>query len=250
MVTSALAPSALAIEDKAPRPERPARAGKRARAPLLFRLCRLVLRVLLRLLFRVRVEGLENIPEGSYILAANHLGWLDPFILLAVFPAEPRLHILGDRDAMFNRRWKRVIIETVGGVIPVRRNGQARDLAAARAVHQTLGEGGVFMLFPEGQVGAEEGVLLPLRKGVSHFARRGGRAILPVTLNGLHEFYWRKPMTVVIGEPIAVAPGKVASDADHAALLERLAATLWRGFRPIADLPEHKRRLRFLTRML
>ena len=55
----------------------------RALAAVLFGLNRL----LMRGLFRVRVEGLEHLPaEGPYLLAPNHASYLDPFALAAALP--------------------------------------------------------------------------------------------------------------------------------------------------------------------
>src|SRR5215472_19123397 len=64
-------------------------------ATLGFRVARLTIGPLYRLLFRLQVFGREHIPrDRPYVLVCNHLNWLDPFTLLLAFPSEPRLHFL------------------------------------------------------------------------------------------------------------------------------------------------------------
>ena len=110
------------------------------RAPLRFRAVRAVLRLLLRGVFRVRVEGLDGLPAGPHLLACNHLSWVDPFLLLAWLPASPRVHFIGRRSAIYNRRWKRWVLDVIGGVIPVE-SGEIEHLTAA--VRGVLERGGV-----------------------------------------------------------------------------------------------------------
>src|SRR5205085_9920795 len=65
------------------------------------RVARVVIRLLLALLFRVRVEGRERIPTGRpLICAANHHSWLDPFLLLAILPLAPRRYAIGNASAV------------------------------------------------------------------------------------------------------------------------------------------------------
>src|SRR5690242_481823 len=48
--------------------------GDVARATLGLKAFRLVLQLIFRLLFRIRVEGRQNIPSGPAIICFNHLG--------------------------------------------------------------------------------------------------------------------------------------------------------------------------------
>src|SRR5256886_13594442 len=73
-------------------------------ATLAYRAIRLWAVPLLHALFRITVEGRERIPTvGAYVLIANHLNWLDSFAVLATFPAEPRVHFLGDTTMLVTR---------------------------------------------------------------------------------------------------------------------------------------------------
>ena len=171
----------------------------KVRAPLRFRAARALLRLLLGLVFRVHLEGEEGLPAGPYLLACNHLSWVDPFLLLAWLPPSPRLHFLGRRSAVYNRRWKRWVLMFVGGVIPVE-SGQLRHLS--EAVAGVLRRGGAVAIFPEGGVGPMEGVLQPLHSGVGHFAGDNGVPVVAAGLAGTHELWRGKPIMIRIGATV------------------------------------------------
>src|SRR5688500_10698594 len=64
-----------------------------ARASLLYRAVRLLVRFICFGLFRFRIEtsGQEHIPAGGYLLVAGaHRGWMDPFVAIHALPVEPR----------------------------------------------------------------------------------------------------------------------------------------------------------------
>ena len=170
--------------------------GAASRAPLRFRAARALLRLLLSSVLRVRLESSERLPTGAYLLACNHLSWVDPFLLLAWLPASPRLHFLGRRSAIYNRPWKRWILMFMGGVIPVE-SGQLHDLS--EAVSGVLQRGGAVAIFPEGSVGSEEGTLQPLRSGVGHFAAGNGVPAVAAGLAGTRELWRGKRVVIRIG---------------------------------------------------
>src|SRR5436305_6094414 len=90
-----------------------------AKAPLLFKVVRHVIRALLRILFRVEIRGLANVPrEGGYIVAANHLSYLDFVLLLSVLPAEPRVYMMAARENMFCNPFRRFMTTRIGAIIP------------------------------------------------------------------------------------------------------------------------------------
>ena len=52
------------------------------------KLFRILVRIVLRIIARVELHGLENLPQGGFILASNHLGRLDSAILYYVIDRE------------------------------------------------------------------------------------------------------------------------------------------------------------------
>jgi 1-acyl-sn-glycerol-3-phosphate acyltransferase len=197
---------------------------------------RFVLRSLIHLLFRVRVEHFDRIPNKPAILAVNHLHHIDPFILLAELPTQPYYHILGDARTLYNKWWKRLILRFAEGVIPLERiwkeevavieaaKAGRQDLVdLAKTIEQTVSTGGDIqtlrqidrivlailacgdgmVLFPEGRLGTAEGNLhLPLKRGTVIYALRAGVPIVPAALIGTHELYLGKELIVRFGEPL------------------------------------------------
>ena len=174
----------------------------RREATLAYRAIRLWAVPLLHSLFRIRVEGREHIPtDRAYVLIANHLNWLDSFAILATFPAEPRVHFLGDTTMLVTRKVQWALVKSVGGYIPV--NRQARpDLVLFEHANKCLQRGGVVAIFPEGHYGPAEGQVSPFKKGFAHFAVDNHVPVLPVALSGTQDLWLRKPIRLIIGQPI------------------------------------------------
>ncbi|HKF15694.1 MAG TPA: lysophospholipid acyltransferase family protein [Candidatus Dormibacteraeota bacterium] len=174
-------------------------------ATLGFRVARLTIGPLYRLLFRLQVFGREHIPrDRPYVLVCNHLNWLDPFTLLLAFPSEPRLHFLADPENLVKNRWHWCLIGQVGGYIPVdmHRHG---DWLLFEQVRRCLDVGAVVAIFPEAAYGPREGELLPFKKGFAHFAIEAKVPVLPVALTGTKDLWLRKRIELRVGTPIATA---------------------------------------------
>jgi 1-acyl-sn-glycerol-3-phosphate acyltransferase len=175
------------------------------KANLPYRIVRFVAVPLLHLCFKFQVEGMENVPrQGNYVVIANHLNWVDEFALLMLLPVEPRLHFLANPTILVTRKVQWFLVRSTGGFVPV---VQARhgDTTLFRHVDRCLEIGGAVAIFPEGNYGPAEGELMPFKKGFAHFAIKAGVPVLPVALSGTKDLWFRKPIRVVIGEPIQVA---------------------------------------------
>jgi 1-acyl-sn-glycerol-3-phosphate acyltransferase len=166
---------------------------------------------LVRLLFHIEVIGRENIPrDRNYVLIANHLNWLDSFMILATFPAEPRVHFLGDTTQLVSRKVQWAFVKGVAGYIPV--NRQARpDTVLFAHVDRCLQRGGVVAIYPEGSYGPAEGELLPFKKGFAHFAIDNRVPVLPAAISGTRDLWLRKSVRLVIGRPIESSDQTVES---------------------------------------
>jgi 1-acyl-sn-glycerol-3-phosphate acyltransferase len=157
---------------------------------------------LLHSLFHITVEGREHIPgDRNYVLIANHLNWLDSFAILAEFPAEPRVHFLGDTTMLITRKVQWALVKSVGGFIPVNRKSHPDTLLFHHA-NQCLQRGGVLALYPEGNYGSKEGEVMPFKKGFAHFATDNRVPVLPVALSGTQDLWLRKTVRLIVGEPI------------------------------------------------
>ncbi len=162
-----------------------------ARASLLYRALRLVVRFVLFgvLRFRIETSGQEHLPRGGYLLIAGaHRGWMDPFVAMHAVPAEPRCWFLGSGPSTFTARWREALIHRLGGLLPVWRGGLGIEghVRSARAVVEA---GAVFVQMPEGTVNGPVGRLGPFRPGAALIALRTGATIVPLAMAGTDELY-------------------------------------------------------------
>jgi len=80
-----------------------------------------VLGPLLRLMYRPKVEGLENVPtEGGAIIAPNHQSFLDDFLLPLVI-RKRKIVMMAKAD--YFDKWYSAWFFKAAGCIPVRREG-------------------------------------------------------------------------------------------------------------------------------
>jgi 1-acyl-sn-glycerol-3-phosphate acyltransferase len=185
--------------------------GAAGRAALHVKVARLVAQGLLRLLFRVRVYGLEHVPRGPVIVCANHLGWADPFLILALLPVEPRLYVLGERAGVLRSAFRIRVIGALQVMVPLERD---KPREALRIMQGVLERGGSLIIFPEGELGTQEGALQPLQHGAAQLSVHSGVPLLPVGVTGTAELWLRRPITVRVGcpiDPAAITEGDARS---------------------------------------
>jgi 1-acyl-sn-glycerol-3-phosphate acyltransferase len=181
-----------------------------------------VVGALFRLMFRIRVQGLEHIPPGPCLICANHLGWSDPFLMLLFLPATPRLVMLGlhPRAISAFRAW---VVDHLGVLIELDRE---HPVAGLRQAREALAAGCVLLIFPEGTYkGAHEGRLQPLHPGAAYLSIASGLPIVPVGLTGSQALWLRRPITIRIGPPLwpKTEPGTRHERADRMTEAVRLA---------------------------
>jgi 1-acyl-sn-glycerol-3-phosphate acyltransferase len=154
-------------------------------------LVRAALFKIFRLLFRLRLSGVENVPaEGGLIIAANHQTYFDPFWVGS--PVKRPLRFLA-WDAVLD--WP-IIGRLMGwlGAWPLQT--QKGDTRAYRRSVQWLRAGGALVIFPEGGRARSDGALQPFKPGATRLAIEAGVPILPVTIRGGHRVWpkdWRTP---------------------------------------------------------
>ena len=215
------------------------------KASIPYRLVRLVAVPLLRLMFNIEVHGAENIPKKrgpNYIVIANHLNWPDEFLLLLLFPIEPRLHFLADPTLLVTRKLQWFIVRHSGGYVPVVRSRHG-DPRLFEHVDRCLEIGGAIAIFPEGNYGPAEGELMPFHKGFAHFAIKAGVPVVPVGMSGNKDVWFRKKLRVFVGAPIPTA-------GQDPAALTQLAYERVKELVPLYQEPAGRKPLRrFLTHL-
>lgn len=160
-------------------------------------LFRFITVVLLKVCFRFRVEGAQNIPKKTnFIVVANHTSYLDPFIVGAGIPQ--RIYWLAIRDLyrVFGIRWFMHKTQT----LPV-------GNASGKLVYLLM-DGKNVGLFPEG-TRTHDGRLRDFRRGAAVLSHKTGRPIVPCAIIGAYEafppaagFPRFSAITLKIGRPV------------------------------------------------
>ena len=186
-------------------------------------------RVVMRLVFRVRVHGMERLPEKRPLLIApNHVSYLDPFVIAAALPLRRarQLYWAGWTGLLFRGPVTKLFSRATQ-VVPVDpERGLTSTLALARAV---LEQGKQLVWFPEGGR-STDGKLHRFLPGVGWLLDKTGAQAVPVFIKGSFEAWppgralpRPRPIEVRFGEPIEVADLKRdASDNVHGAMADRL----------------------------
>lgn len=164
----------------------------------------------LRIIYRPKVEGLQNIPkEGAAIVASNHVSFSDSIFLPLVVPR--KITFIAKSDYFTGKGIKgffsRMFFSGVGA-IPVDRTGGRAAHAALETGMRVLGEGDLFGIYPEG-TRSPDGKLYRGKTGVARLALQSQSPVIPVAMLNTGELQpigKRLPsigrVRIRIGEPI------------------------------------------------
>ncbi len=169
----------------------------------------------IRILFSVKIEGKENIPETGYILVANHRSNFDPLFVVAgihkqvCFMAKAELF----RIPLLGRIVKGL------GAFPVERG--KGDTGAIDWAVNLIRSGRVLGMFPEG-TRSLTGVPLRPKSGASLIAMQTGADLLPCAVCYGKKLRFRTQVTIKYGklirnEELNFTPGKQSASEIKAA---------------------------------
>ncbi|HVB57905.1 MAG TPA: lysophospholipid acyltransferase family protein [Candidatus Acidoferrales bacterium] len=175
---------------------------------------------------RVRLEGVDNIPAGVCIFAANHVSNIDP---LAFVPLIPRRVSLLMKKELF-----RIPLLSFGmrmaGFVPVDRASRDSASASLAVAVRHLKNGLSFAVYPEG-TRSSNGRLRPFKGGAFVMAIQAGVPIVPVSIVGARKLLpkgqWAlRPGEIVIrfGPPVDASQFTVARRSELVARVESLVA--------------------------
>jgi len=195
-------------------------------------------RVVMDLIADVEIVGMEHVPQGNVIAAANHLGRLDTAVLLYGLEREDIIMAVAEK---YKDHWLYGAIGRAVNAIWLNRFDV--DFAALREILGRMKQGGVFVIAPEG-TRSKTRSMQQGKMGVAFLAAKSGFPVVPVALSGteddgvkenLRRFRCLK-IRAVVGQPffIEIPNGKGRDDAMRAAtdeLMCRIASMLPESYR-------------------
>jgi len=196
---------------------------------MLYASVRGVLRLALRVFYRLDVVGAGFPVSGPLLLVGNHPNALiDPALLLAVCPRQ--LTFLA-KAPLFRMPVLGGLLRALGALPVLRRQDGVRDAGANAAVLEVaaraLGSGRAMAIFPEGKSHSDPH-LAEMKSGAARMALGAGTAVkvVPVGLTYREKGRFRSPVRVEVGAPLEVAPEPEPSGAEVRALTARIGEAL------------------------
>ena len=146
-------------------------------------LMRFLVWILIHTFYRVKKDGLRNIPdEGACLLVCNHVSFVDALVIAGCVPRPVRF-------VMDFRIFKVPVLNFVfrtAGAIPIAsaKEDPAMLEQAYERIDEYLKNGEVVCIFPEGRI-TDNGDLYPFKKGVTRIIERTPVPVIPMALRGL-----------------------------------------------------------------
>lgn len=133
-------------------------------------------RLLIPLLFNVRIQGKNNFPEeGPLIVVGNHTAAMEAVLMNIYTPWQIEMLSSADIPAEKITEW----ISRWYGVIPLKRGSYDRE--ALRTALAVLDQGGRIGIFPEGGIWARG--RMNVQRGAAWLSYRGKAPVLPIGFN-------------------------------------------------------------------
>lgn len=187
-------------------------------------------RFLMTLLFRLRVEGREHIPnDGPVLICPNHTSDLDPSAVAAALPghALARIAWAADKVRVFGSPARRALCRAAHA-FPV---DETMPMVSVELAIESLGQGSAQVWFAEGWRSAD-GTLQKFQAGAGRIIEAARPTVIPAVITGTLEAWPREralprphPVRIIFGPPIPAAD-LVTNPADNPKAYEEIAARL------------------------
>jgi len=136
-----------------------------------------VVRGLLKLLYRVEVQGAENMPQPGEraVVVVNHVSWLDGLLLAVFLPGKPVFAV----HTEVTKRWWMAPALKLFRAFPV----DPTNPMSAKAMVRSVKEGNTLVIFPEGRI-TVTGALMKVFDGPGMVADKADAPIVAVRIDG------------------------------------------------------------------
>lgn len=146
-----------------------------------YKILRSLVRFFVNLIADVEVIGLENLPQGNVMIAANHLGRLDTAVLLYILDREDIIMAVAEKYK------NHLFFGAIGRAVnAIWLNRFEADFSALREILARMHKGGLMVIAPEG-TRSKTASLQEGKMGVAFLASKSGYPVLPVALTGTED---------------------------------------------------------------
>lgn len=164
---------------------------------MLYKFTKVFFGFFLKIIYRVEVLGLENIPEGEkrLIICGNHKSNLDPLTISSVFPRQ--IFWMAKKE-LFKNKILGGFLDKIGA-FPVDR--QNNDLRAIKTSLRLLKKDEVLGIFPEG-TRVRQVDYSKIKSGVALIAQKTDAEVLPVYIEGEYKIF--RKIKIHFREPVKI----------------------------------------------
>lgn len=174
----------------------------------LYKVCKIIYTVLLKIIFRPKVIGKENIPkDGSLIFAGNHKHAVDPTLVMS--STNRIVHYMA-KEELF-KGLHGIIFKKIGLIKIYRNKTNPHAIIEAENI---LNNGGTIGIFPEGTRNKTDEELLKFRSGTAVIAKKTNTKIVPFAIKGKYRIF-RKGVEIEFGKPIDVSNMEIEEANDY-----------------------------------
>jgi 1-acyl-sn-glycerol-3-phosphate acyltransferase len=146
-----------------------------------YKTLRSIVRFIMNIIADVEVVGMDKLPQGNVILAANHLGRLDTAVLLYALDREDIIMAVAEKYK------DHPLFGAIGRAVDaIWLNRFEADFGALREILVRMQKGGLMVIAPEGTRSKTES-LQEGKMGVAFLAGKSGYPVLPIALTGTED---------------------------------------------------------------
>ena len=169
---------------------------------ILYKLLKITVGTLLKILYRPKVLGGENIPEeGPIIFVGNHKHAFDSVVVMA--NTKRTVHYMAKESLFKGLHGK--ILESIGIIKVYRTRSNPTAIIEAQKV---LEQGGTIGIFPEGTRNKTSEELLKFRHGAVAIAKKANSPIIPFAIRGEYRIF-RKGLEIEFGKPVDISQQEI-----------------------------------------
>lgn len=175
---------------------------------ILYKVCKVIYKTPLKILYRPIVIGKENIPEdGAIIFAGNHRHAFDPIVVMS--NTKRIVHYMA-KESLF-KGIHGFIFKQIGLIKVYRSKNNPEAVSSAIEV---LKQGGTIGIFPEGTRNRTSEDLLKFKHGAVSIAKQSNSKIIPFAIKGEYKIFG-KNLTIEFGKPVDVSNMEVTEANDY-----------------------------------